>query len=915
MKSFASSFLKLFKKSADYLLIAVLVTLLFLPACAMRQVMPFGNRVLGSGDLMAQTLPFLYRMWDVVHGSSRLYFDWNVGLGTNFTGTLSHSSLFSPFALYLLLVSRKNVQKYLIFFILSKLICMGLAMNAFLKHDGLYRCHPLKDARFEALVRILFSVGYALNGYCLQYFGFGWIDPAVFFPLLLIFYDRMMLPEKCCPSDSMNTGNSGKLFNKDTLLYTLLLALILILSIQQSYAVCLYLIVYSGAVFLFLRPENAGIKALRLAVSSVLGLLLSAFFFLPAVVNIVYSYRAGELFSTDPFHWYLGMLTEEGLEYFRKQLMFESVWVAAALCILFLLFLLLQKKWSRLHSFYLFLLLSAAGPVLVESINVILADGYYASFPMRYGFLVAFLPIAAAFGLMHEVLRLRNPEKTVSASSSQNVPAWINPVKKPVPLPGYFYAGWLLCCLLWTGNILYQEHLLLATSPGEISVELSESVREQRRQEDATVFDRIKCMDASLFANYPMILGAPSLSAYNPVSASDQVFLDQMLGYSQIWVRLIDTGGTLFSDSLLGMNTILSRTDLPGEAWMTNHTGMPVYTLLREETIQTSDKETNTSRPIRIGLYRSSLQYPSVLFSSLQDFAQSSSAADGTLFGTQNILSQAFFGTSLIRTSDAEPSGSDTLRSYEIPIEGNGILYFYSEDAANLELSVNGETVGIPNYEYESNTIYPNYYNDRLISLGSYGNETVHVELRLREDLPAPYTGNTGYASFGEVHFGILDLDRFQETVREAEARNTKAVAKLSIRGCRIELNYTAEESGFVYLPVYTDEGWSCKINGTSALTGELAGALMMIPVEPGENRIVLSYRSPGTIPGVILSVLALLILLLITSPVSPLQTTKIPPEPFLSFVYGLVLAVCAAGILLIYLIPILREIVLLITG
>ena len=91
--------------------------------------------------------------------------------GNNFAGVSAQFSLFSPFNLFFLFVKRSWIEKSMIVFIIIKLLAMGYGMRWFLKEQ------ILKEERYGIYI-LAGSVGYAVNGYTLLYYGMGWLDVA-----------------------------------------------------------------------------------------------------------------------------------------------------------------------------------------------------------------------------------------------------------------------------------------------------------------------------------------------------------------------------------------------------------------------------------------------------------------------------------------------------------------------------------------------------------------------------------------------------------------------------------------------------------------------------------------------------------------------------------------------------------------
>lgn len=66
------------------------------------------------------------------------------------------------------------------------------------------------------------------------------------------------------------------------------------------------------------------------------------------------------------------------------------------------------------------------------------------------------------------------------------------------------------------------------------------------------VFHKAKLADGAIDNNYPLIAESTSYSNYLHLMTSEQIRMNTLLGYSQVWTRLSDTGGTLASDIMLG---------------------------------------------------------------------------------------------------------------------------------------------------------------------------------------------------------------------------------------------------------------------------------------------------------------------------------------------------------------------------
>ena len=82
--------------------------------------------------------------------------------------------------------------------------------------------------------------------------------------------------------------------------------------------------------------------------------------------------------------------------------------------------------------------------------------------------------------------------------------------------------------------------------------------------------------------------------------------------------------------------------------------------------------------------------------------------------------------------------------------------------------------------------------------------------------------------------------------------------------GSHISGTMNAAEGQMLLMTIPNQTGWSVTVNGEPVEPQDVAeGALMAIPVQPGENQVEMQFTPPGLIPGTIISLLALLFLLM----------------------------------------------------
>ena len=186
------------KKILPYLITAILISAVFLVFCDLKQVSPFGPKTLEcNDDFPDQMIPLYFHVYDALHGKASLFFEWRTGLGMNYAGAAAHYSLLSPFSLFFLFLRRSSIPYSMIWFILIKLIAMGCTMNYYLSHQPMLVRKPI-----SLTLQILLSFLYAVNGYTMMYYGFGWMDVSIFAPLLILYADRILASRSATISSS-----------------------------------------------------------------------------------------------------------------------------------------------------------------------------------------------------------------------------------------------------------------------------------------------------------------------------------------------------------------------------------------------------------------------------------------------------------------------------------------------------------------------------------------------------------------------------------------------------------------------------------------------------------------------------------------------------------------------------------------
>lgn len=146
----------------------------------------------------------------------------------------------------------------------------------------------------------------------------------------------------------------------------------------------------------------------------------------------------------------------------------------------------------------------------------------------------------------------------------------------------------------------------------------------------------------------------------------------------------------------------------------------------------------------------------------------------------------------------------------------------------------------------------------------SINNEAWRFDNNIRQiadasDAPSQHTVSIGVAEGytdmpqdNEPVFYALNLDVFEQIISELK---TSEFIPTVFEDGRIEGEYTAKDDGNLLLSVPYDEGWNVTVNGTAAeLTPAADKGLSSLNMQKGANRIVMTYKTPGALAGLAVS-------------------------------------------------------------
>jgi len=383
---------------------------------------------------------------------------------------------------------------------------------------------------------------------------------------------------------------------------------------------------------------------------------------------------------------------------------------------------------------------------------------------------------------------------------------------------------------------------------------------------DNDTISRYKDAESVMNANYPLVMGAQAVSSYLHVIEARQQTAFRLLGYSSNYTRILDTGGTLFSDMVLNVNSFLTSKprsldlfDLAGESG-----GFYLY----------KNKYT-----LPVGLVFPTPVSGSESADSL-DFKENTNPLDNqnamyrTLFDTKEDLIEIVQSSPIL--SDMEvvengrqlrcilnDSGQPGIMRYEFKATGMNLVYLSAASISHaIYIKVNNQIVSVPTFGNISNTSFPISYNNGILELGLYRDETVKVEIYINENVTFE---SFAIGSLSVEKMKALSARALSSTDSSNKANQDSNIAgnnnNVMIKGNTIRAAVTTKQTNqSLFLPVNYDRGWKCTINGKSAAVGKIFGTFLLLDLAEGPNEIELRFVPRGFEAGFLLSGLTLLL-------------------------------------------------------
>ena len=827
-------------------------------------IWPFGANRIDYFDNMQQVAPLYAHLWDWMHGKASLWFDWYTGFGTNVSMSISAFSMLSPFNLLLYLFPRTLILESISILTLVKMIFMAVAMYAYINK---------KYNRLSYNMKVVFSLMYTFCGYTVLYGSCftPWMDIVALFPLLMLAYENMM-----------QTGK--KLF------YIIMVAIIFIINYYLGAMSLVYIFLISGAyVLLMSKKEKIKEHAWNLGIGTVAGLGLSCFVLVPVMMQLSGSQRggSGQGIVSQYIGWIKSAIISDGqMAAFQRWMMLYGMAFAAAVIIMGLKKFKEEKNTIR---YMISLLLISLLPIVVEGINLMWHFGSYNGYTLRNGYIVAFtlITVAAYFAQrMFEEVTADKKQLVKQLVIFVVAAAVYAVIYNIIPSNDIILAAFILFIAIFIAAFIFYNKKLKKDGIGFdfntiiaiVAIEVfigaysligppkfyeyepyqyGDYVQAANEVKDSldieeSVTERIVNPDISLNANYPLILRRSAMSSFTAALQSDTQSYSKKFGYSKYFLWLLDSGGTVFTNSLFHVTQAVNVNELDSQ----------MYTAVRSDGDYTL-YDANYKLPFAMSVNKNITR---------QDFS-------GNWEDLHNIFYKALTNDTqdIVNGMSYTKKESSVIREYNVRADGKQAVYINIVDVNNrntdanaswlissMHIYVNGEAVLVPTLGDVKNTAYFTDYNNNLVYLGTFENE--NFTIRVEYDDP-------WYLKVSEVSFAGLDMDKMQSLVDKHA--NDYCETSYTSDSLTVKLNGSGVNN-MALIPVVYSDNWNVKVNGKKVKAKSVCGLFTGVDIHAGENVIEMTFEPKGKKAGMLIS-LATLVMMIASALILKFTKLKVP--------------------------------------
>lgn len=808
-----------------YLAVFIVPVIILMAVTAANHLFPFGTKTWLLWDQDVQYADYFIYLKQVLRGEAHIGYSFSKSLGGSLVGLFAYY-LVSPLNLLVVFFKDSQIPLFLYLITLIKVGLCGTAAAFFFRHHN----EKLRQSHV-----FLLGAGYALMQYTFaQMSNIMWLDGVILLPLILYGADRYLRRKK-------------------TVVFSLMIMASVLINWYTAYMNCLFAVLY----YLYeywggdWHKDGIWVAVKRFAGylwAELLGVLGSCVLFLPAVLSLstgksVFDSRIFNLsVNCPPWAFVKGLVvgSNPGVREIPS-------FFCGTLVVIFVLYFFFYGKVTvrRKIAAALFLVFMFGVSYFNVLENVFNGMRFVYSYPYRFGYLIVFaLLLIGAHGMGNcvgkESESVRFAVLLMGFGAALVLSTAIDPLEHPKYLwislgmilffiSAFFiqgkYRGYALCVLgcleLGINGFLVMRIVTEESGRAEsyrAYVEDANRQQKQLRDYDDSEFYRVeqtasrgsKDDGSRVHGSYSESLsyGYRGIAQYS--SSYDAMVSEFVakLGYSDEVDLTIYDEPILPADSLLGVKYVLSDLELN------------FYNKIEE-------LETYNGKSV----YENPYALPPGFTSSdkiLEDIHEENP------FLYQNKLFSAILGkeVTLYKPMETETVLNPGVSCYEtLPNAEKGLVYAYARtDRKDLQLYVDG------NYR----CAYSTWLGYLIFQVGE-SKEQHSVVFQNAEEFEQDIN----------PVFYYLDMEVWEEVAGYLQKH---AVSVLTFEDGYVELSYEAEEAGHILTSIPYDDNWQAVIDGEKVNPQRGDGALLVLPVNAGMQKIVLKYSVPGVVAGAMLS-------------------------------------------------------------
>lgn len=774
-----------FKNAAFYAACFVFSVALFVALAAAGHIYPFGDNSFLADDLKYQYIDFFSWFHRVLLGEANLRYSFSQGLGMNTWGLYSYY-LASPFNLLCALFPADKLTLFIFAITALKLGCIHISTAWYVQK----RFDLSKPAAF------LLSLSFTFCSWTISNLRNPlWIDCLILLPICAY-------------------GCRELIRRRRMIRLVIATALNVMFCWYTAYISILFLCIFVLVEFVdYVAEEGFSWKltldrALRFAGAIALGLLLSAWTFLPTILAMS---RGGPVLA-------LGPLLKTSLKSLIRGFL-PCMWVSnestpqfycGIIMMLLAVSLLVNRTVSiktRIATLVVTIILVASSvlsPLEYIWCGMRVPNGFYS----RTAFLLSFFALWAA-GYTLQILK--DQPKLRQAYR----PAVILPLLALTAIE-LFANAHVVWNQLYAGYSENTNRAYVATATNTIAT---------TTERDSAPFyriDRTTTRADSAALNEGLALGYNQLSSYSSANNPQAIALLNSLGYSSV-----GEFSTRYAEPILAVDALL------GVKYAIAEQAPAGYVMAKANQPESATAVYENPYALSVGITAS-------------NDIQNSTLEGENPFEKQNDLYSKILGRKVelyTKIEAAKTEDGESLKQWSVtlPAGSIGYLYINKDTSAGsywpVALTIDQRSINNEAWRFDNNI--------RQIADASDAPSQHTVSIGVAE-------GYTDMPQDNEPVFYALNLDVFEQIISKLK---TSEFIPTVFEDGRIEGEYTAKDDGNLLLSVPYDEGWNVTVNGTAAeLTPAADKGLSSLNMQKGANRIVMTYKTPGALAGLAVS-------------------------------------------------------------